>query len=779
MSATEKPETLSADEALRLAEFARACKAATRIVALYPSTHPAIRAGLQRVADTAQRLRGATTAKLTVTPDNISVGGKAASKPDGAIGELASLLHSHLVGEMSMLGEMPSTSWHTFLSLLARAPEDVRAEGGIARAWMTAGGGPIELRQIDYTEVLRERSGAGLAAEWDRLIANYLESDLATLDESSLAELFQIANDDTHFKDFTEQLVSRASEDGPGGKKEIVLKVLQALADYVARTQPDQLDRILRQIAGVLPKLTPDLVVTLITTGVPLADGAERPGIDLPGEVRARISDRTMAEFVANSVERDQGATGRLAQAFQALVPEGDQHKLLEMAQKELSQMPTGQQPEFPDLWKSAENLLMTYSDSSFVSDEYARELSIARTHAIEVERVSDDPPERISTWLASVSEAELRKLDQRLLLDLLEIETREDAWRKVVDTTLTHIDHLVLEGNIALAQELLDAIVAAAADPSTLREPQGRPEQSRGTTGSGSPRAESRAQQPVANAAGEALERLRSGPMIKHVVMYIRQAPESQMKAVSTFCRTLGPTVIGSLAEALASEQEKATVKRLREILLSFGAAGRASANELRNSANPSVRRIAIELLRAFGGADALPDLTALLDDTEAGVQREALRAIVQIGTDEAYSALQQALESGNARTRDAIMQVLGWSRDERAARLFVYILEHTDYRGGLEPVYLATIDALGKVGGEAGSVAALRKVLYRGEWWAPFRTRRMRTAAALALRSSESEIAKRTLEEAASDAPRAVRRIARAAMAAEPPRAAARRAT
>jgi HEAT repeat protein len=747
MSATEKPETLSADEALRLAEFARACKAATRIVALYPSTHPAIRAGLQRVADTAQRLRGETTAKLTVTPDDISVGGKAASKPDGAIGELASLLHSHLVGEMSMLGEMPSTSWHTFLSLLARTPEDVRAEGGIARAWMTAGGGPIELRQIDYTEVLRERSGAGLAAEWDRLIANYLEGDLATLDESSLAELFQIASDDTQFKDFTEQLVSRSSE---GGKKEIVLKVLQALADYVARTQPDQLDRSLRQIAGVLPKLTPDLVVTLITTGVPLADGAERPGIDLPGEVRARISDRTVSEFVANSVERDQGATGRLAQAFQALVPEADQRKLLEMAQKELSQMPIGQQPEFPDLWKSAENLLMTYSDSSFVSDEYARELSIARTHAIEVERVSDDPPERISAWLASVSEAELRKLDQRLLLDLLEIETREDAWRKVVDTTLIYIDHLVLEGNIALAQELLDAIVAAAAD-----------------------------EQPFTNAAREGLERLRKGPMMKHVVMYVRQAQESQMKAVSTFCRTAGPGVIGSLAEALASEEGNATVRRLREILLSFGAAGRAYADELRNSANPSVRRTAIELLRAFGGADALPDLAALLEDKEPGVQREALRAIVQIGTDEAYGALQEALKSGNARTRDVIMQVLGSSRDERAAPLFVYILEHTDYRGGLERVYLSAIEALGKVGGEADSVAALRKVLYRREWWAPFRTGRMRTAAALALRASGSDIAKNTLEEAASAAPRAVRRIARAAMAAEPPRAAARRAT
>lgn len=751
MSAIEKAEPLSADEALRLAEFARACKAAARIVALYPATHPAIRMGLQRVGDSAQRLRGDTTVTLTVTPDDIFLGGRAAQKPDGAIGELASLLHSHLIGEMSVVGEIPSTGWHTFLSLLAKAPEDVRAEGGIARAWMTAGGGPIELRQIDYREVLRERPSGGVAAEWDRLIANYLEGDLSNLDDSSLAALAEIAGDPSQFKDFTEQLVARTSEGGHRGRKEIVLKVLQALADYVARTQPDQLDRILRQIVGVLPQLTPDLVITLITTGVPVSEGEERGAIDLPGEVRARISDQTVAEFVAHSVDRDQGATGRLAQAFQALVPESDRRgRLLDMAQQELSHMPIGQQPEFPDLWKSAESLLTTYSDSSFVSDEYARELSTARTHAIEVERVSDDPPERISAWLASVSEPEVRKLDQKLLLDLLKIETREDAWRKVLDTTLTYIDHLVLVGNIALAQEMLEAIVAAAAD-----------------------------EQPFTKAAREGLERLRKGPMMKHVVMYIRQAQDSEIKGVSTLCRTLGPTVIGSLAEALASEQGKATVKRLREILLSFGAAGRAYADELRSSANPSVRRTAIELLRAFGGADALPDLTSLLEDKEPAVQREALRAIVQIGTDEAYGALQQALKSGNTRTRDAIMQVLGSSRDERAAPLFVYILEHTDHRGGLEGVYLAAIEALGKVGGEADSVAALRTVLYRGEWWAPFRTGRMRTAAALALRACGSDIAKGALDEAASDAPRSVRRIARLALATEAPRGAARRAT
>ena len=749
MSATETAEPLSPEQALRLTNFARACKAATRVVALYPATHPAIQASLERVRESAERLRGGANATLTVLPDNVLLDGRAAQKPDPAIGELSLLLHSHLIGEMSLLGELTPTSWHAFLTLLARAPDDVRAAGGIGREWMAAGGGPIELRQIDYTEVLRERSG-GLAADWDRLIANYLEGELSDLDDAAMNALFDIAGDPSRFKEFTERLVTQASEGGRRGKKELVLRVLQALADYVARVDPDQLDRILHQIAGVLPQLTPDLVVTLITTGVPLAEGTER-GIDLPSEVRSRISDNTVADFVAQSVSRDQGATARLAQAFQSLVPEADRRgQLLEMAQEELERMPIGRQPEFPDLWKTAEHLLTSYSDSSFVSDEYARELSTARTHAIELERVSDDPPERISGWLATVSEQQLRHLDQQLLLDLLKIETREDAWRKVLDTATLHTEHLVLIGNIPYAQQMLEAIAAAAADD-----------------------------QPFAAAARGALDRLRKGTLMKHVVLFIRHAQENELAEVSAFCRALGPVVIGPLAEALAGEQNSGTVRRLRDILLSFGSAGRAYADELRTSANPAVRRTAIELLRAFGGADALPDLAALLDDAEPGVQREALRAIVQIGTDQAYGTLEQALKSGTARTRDAIMQVLGSSRDERAAPLFVYILEHTDFRGSLEGVYVSAIEALGKVGGDSESVAALRKVLYRSDWWAPFRTARMRTAAAHALRATNSELARQTLEEAGNEGTRAVRRIARAALAATAPKISPRRAT
>src|SRR4029077_1602203 len=138
--------------------------------------------------------------------------------------------------------------------------------------------------------------------------------------------------------------------------------------------------------------------------------------------------------------------------------------------------------------------------------------------------------------------------------------------------------------------------------------------------------------------------------------------------------------------------------------------------------------------MMRRFHGSDALPDLTELLDDNEPQVQREAVRAILKIGHRRAYEVLQEALTSGTARSRDAIMQSLSLLREERAAPLFIYILHHVNHRGRLAAVYLRAIESLGALR-DADGIPPLKEALYKGEWWAPRRTSALRTAAAAAL--------------------------------------------
>jgi HEAT repeat protein len=167
--------------------------------------------------------------------------------------------------------------------------------------------------------------------------------------------------------------------------------------------------------------------------------------------------------------------------------------------------------------------------------------------------------------------------------------------------------------------------------------------------------------------------------------------------------------------------------------------------------------------LLREFGGSEALPDLTTLLDDTEPQVQREAVRAILSIGTEEAYNELQKALATGTNQTREALTTALVAMRSERAIPLFEYIVRKIDRKGPLRSVYLRAVESLGALKAEQ-TIGLLRDALYSGEWWAPFRTAELRRAVAGALRQIGTPDAQRVLEEAEMSGPRGVRAAIRA---------------
>jgi HEAT repeat protein len=219
-------------------------------------------------------------------------------------------------------------------------------------------------------------------------------------------------------------------------------------------------------------------------------------------------------------------------------------------------------------------------------------------------------------------------------------------------------------------------------------------------------------------------------------------------------------------LAEAISSEARPRVRQRLTEMLLGYGADGRASVDQLMRSSNAGVRRTAVQLLRQFGDDDALPDLTAMLDDDEANVRREAVRAILTVGTDRAYAVLESALTSNDQRAGDAIMHELTTLRDGRATPLFCYLINHTDPRGTTSELYLTALSRLGSLGGPE-AIETLKSALYRGTWWAPRRTARLRNAAAQALAKIEGPEAREVLREAAASGLRGVRAAARKATA------------
>ena len=70
------------------------------------------------------------------------------------------------------------------------------------------------------------------------------------------------------------------------------------------------------------------------------------------------------------------------------------------------------------------------------------------------------------------------------------------------------------------------------------------------------------------------------------------------------------------------------------------------------------------------------------MLNDADPQVQRESIRAIVQIGTNNAYAVLQRALISKSS-TRETVLQELLGLRDDKAAPLLCYVLKQTQPTG------------------------------------------------------------------------------------------------
>ena len=738
---TDAPTPLAPEQAAQLTDFARACKAAARAVTLYPTGHPAIAATLGRVVHVTSPARMRTALRVTVLPDGLLLDGRAPARADQAIGELAVLLHEHLVGELIVHPGGDVEAWRNFLLLVGRTPEAVRSEGGIARLWTEMAGRHLELREIDYAEVLRERS-EGEAAVWEKVISSCLQGDAFSLDEEGLRVLLELVGDADRLGELVATLETRANAGGSGlpTKTAALLRMLRGIVEAVSKNEPDRLDPVLRNMASAVGHLSPEMMMGLLSHG----SGAQGDSDDedtprLVSAVVSRMSEKTIARFVTRSIISNQGtATDRLAEAFQTLVRDVDQReRMVALAHDDVAASPLGKTEEFQGVWDNvAEKLLKSYSDEPYVSDAYGQELSQARTQAIQVEQVNDDPPARLTAWMSTVATTALRTLDLTLLLDLLRIEPDPERWKGLMTPVVRLLEDLLLVGDFEAAEVLVAVLV---------RE--------------GGPEGEPARRQTAINA----IDTLVAGSMLHHIVTHLATIDDAQFARVKAMCLSLGEVVVRPIAEALSSEENSRTRERLTAIIIALGVVARRTVERLKSSPNAAVRRTAVVLLRQFGGSEALPDLTELLDDSEPQVQREAVRAILNIGSDHAYRTLEQALASGTDRSREAIMQSISSLRDERAAPLFAYILRNVDHRGALGTIYLRAVESLGVLK-DPESVGPLKQALYRGEWWAPRRTGALRAAAATALARVGTPQARAVLDEAAASGPRGVRLAVRA---------------
>jgi HEAT repeats/PBS lyase HEAT-like repeat len=717
----------------RLVDFARACKAAARAVALYPSGHPAIATTLARLVESGDRATRDGPFTLQILQTRVLIDGQEPAKPDPSIRELAELLHPHYIGGLKLNGGTDLETWRALLLLLARTPEETRADGGIGTLWSRSGGPSIELQIIDYADVLRERDGAGALIE-DVISACLKGGPRLELDETAMRALVSLASDPGQLKELMDRLEQAAGGD-PASHAAGMVRLVRGLAAFMEEATPFELDLMFKRLASAAASgMGPDAMLALLAhRGTPEAMAGS---IDVVGALVDRMEDSAIAQFVASSVIASRGPTERLAEAFEALVPDLDRKRLLlSLAEHQVAASDLGRQDAFEQIWSNVETMLTSYSDESYVSAEYARELSRARGRAVDVEKTSDDPPERVAAWVATVSDAAIRGLDAQLLQDLLTVEQDDAKWRDVAETVAAYIDDMARIGQIDTAWLFTEQLSNEAAGVSMRREH-----------------------------AAKALSGLARGHLIRHALKELRTTDDPSFARTQRLCHSIGPSTIHTLADVLATEHDPKARRRIREILVGFGARGREAARQLLNAPNWEVRRTAAYLLSEFGGTEAAA-LEPLLKDAEPRVQREAVRAIMHNGSEAAYDVLLRVLGELQPAEREPLVSEMTATRDERSEPLFRYLLPRID-RKAFRPLFMAAIERLGASGG-AEAVDALAYALHQNSWWPPFQDRAHQKAAAEALGRVGTPNALDALRRAAKIGPAGARRAARAELA------------
>ena len=705
----QRTTQLSPEVSQRLIAFARACRAAARAVSLYPPGHRAVDDAVVRLTEAARKAAGDGGMAIDVLPNELRVGRVPPDRDDSALRELASLLHAQHIGGVTLHATADRESWQTLLGLMTRSAEDNRRDGGLALLWKTAGGPSIEIQAIDYGALLREGFGGSLT----RLLRAAQDGALSGVTIDDLESIIAAAE-------------ARGGERSPDDSGPLAGQAIARLASLVLERggDPARVEAALRRLAALTERLSADGMCGMVALRREHGGG---PGGGGDAEGAAAVLDQldhtSKARFVATALTVEGSATARLREAFEALVPADDRRRIASLADEMLPS--AGAPPaEIPRLREELDRLVVSYDDSRFVGDAYARELTSARGRAEDLESAKPDPSERVEQWLATVSDTALRTLDLQVLIDLLAVDQDVSQYAVIAQQAAARIEEFVRVGLIEAALALEDALEKA-------REAGGE----RG------------------DAAEAALTRLRTGALVRDLMPLVRRGAPDVMERVTALLSRLGPSIAPTLAGVLVQEADPAARGRLRSVLTSFGDAGEAAIRALLSSDSPEIRRNAALLLSDFKGAASIDVLEQLLGDRDIRVRREALRGLAIVDDPDAHARVLRVLRAAPAETQRALLDELELVRDTRVSPLLALIALRW-HDGRLGEASLRAIAMIGKLGPlvTRDAIAALSRLIEAARWWSPFRARTVREHAAAALAAAGTPDAWSTLEEAAS---------------------------
>ena len=729
---------LSPELSQGLLRVARALLVAARNWTLYPPEHPAVRSSVERLCEAVRQSSFGSAFGIGITPSALLIDGVAPQQTEGAIAEAAALLHDRDLMHITFLGEVAYDGAARLLRLLSLDPAERRRRGGPVKIWAEEGHPSLVLEQLDYEALFAREEGdvpepARRDDLWRSIVRQISGSHKPVFDERSQERLLAIAGSGADIGDLaTAVLTPKCTLDGSPmitSQAAAVLAAFRILTSIVSVMSPEKLPDVMSNLAYAAGQIDPHVAMQLMQM-------ADDPHAEVPviARVSAAFDDAKVAQLLATALALEGRASDRLATIFNTIAPDDDRkRRVLTMTRNMLSETDFGKSGQFQVLWTSAEELLISYNDAAFVSEQYRSALDGVGARA---ERLAGGelPPE-LAAWVDSLGQDNVRTLSVMLLIDLLTIETEAARAEEIAHDMTALAEDLLLSGAYEDARVVTRALGERAASSKIGRD-----------------------------ACRLALDRLGESIAMRETALLLGDLDAPELATIATIVATIGPASIEALKPMVMSEEQTPGFGRAADLVVGFK---RPAINRLAALTEDSrwfVQRNGAQLLGRIADADCVPLLQPLLRRGDPRVARVAVSALGAIPDASAARAIHTILRSATGEVRAAVIAALVADRDARVVPMLARIIGESEPLGQDHEVVLETMTALGAVGSD-DAVTPLTTAMQVRSFWRRRKARAIKERGVNALVRIGGERAKAALEEAGQHGDKQLKALARAA--------------
>jgi CBS domain-containing protein len=723
--------TLSPELTRQSVTLARALAAAVRNWGLYPPEHPAVGASVKRLSETVRQTTAGAAFTFGVTPKTLLVAGWPLPEEQSVM-DAARLLHDHDILEITFVGDADASTLHSLLTLLVTPADELRAQGGPAKAWASANRVSIAIEQIDYEKILEDHDVEHEVEKRDdiwRSVVNSIVEGRHSFDHLQQQRLLEIAGSPYEIHELANAVSApKCAMDGSPlitTQAATVLATFRHLAGIVTVMDPDRLPEVMRNVAAATASLDAHVVMQIMQTDEGLQ---ETP---ILGKIAQSFDDEKVAQLLATALSRDGKATARLARIFDTIAPDAERkQRVLRMTKNMLSEHDFGRSSQFKAVWNSMEELLLTYDESPYVSASYQASLEGAVGRS-EMFAALELPPE-LPEWVESLQQDNVRSLSVLLITDLLRIEEKENRADEIAGDMTALLDDLLMSGDFSNSALVLRE----------LRE------------------ASKRKVAPAAMRA--ALTIVGESVALGEAATMLSDFDQTTLDCFVECCESIGPIAVRALHPTLQSETETPAYIRGRDLVGRFGAAAIPYVAPLADDNRWFVQRNAAALVGSTRSPEAVPPLQGLLRRSDPRVLRQAVSALAGIDDPAAARAIQTALRTASGPGRTAVVEALVAEKDPRVIPMLIRILGESDPFGEDHQTVLDTIDAVRQLADDR-AVDAVAAVMRRKRLFTRKKARAVKLASVEALRAIRTPRAKSALDDAARTGDRLLKKIIR----------------